>query len=186
MNVSELIAGIRSDDLQVRAEAWRHAGPVGPAALPELAELVLHDDIEVSRAARRAMWKIVRHAGRPGADAEKAATVRGLLDLLEDRIHPVVSIEVMWMLSEIGGDESVEAIASLLRDERTREDARMVLERIEGPASLAALQSALENAPDDFKLNIAQSLRQRGVQVDGLPCQKLVPIRQTDVRPVGR
>jgi hypothetical protein len=48
------------------------------------------------------------------------------------------------------------------------------------------LQEGLEVAPDDYKVNMAQSLRARGVDVPGLPCQKLVPTKQTKVTPVGR
>jgi hypothetical protein len=51
---------------------------------------------------------------------------------------------------------------------------------------LAALQTALQSAPDDFKLNVAQSLRARGAEVPGLPCEKLKPTRPTQVKPVGR
>lgn len=186
MNAGELIERIQSNDPQVRADAWLNAGPVGPAALTPLAQLVPDEDFEMSRAAKRAMWKIVRHAGRPGAAAKRSDTVRALLELLASNPPRIVGVEILWMLSEIGGDESVAPIAGCLRDIELREDARMVLERIEGQASLAALKTALDKALDDFKLNIAQSLRARGVKVEGLPCQKLVPTKKTAVEPVGR
>ena len=79
------------------------------------------------------------------------------------------------MLSEIAGDEAVRPVGRLLRNKQLREDARMVLERLPGRKSLRMLTRALEKAPDDFKINIAQSLRARGEEVPGLPCQKLVP-----------
>jgi HEAT repeat protein len=186
MNVNELITAIKSTDPQARADAWLNAGPVGAPALAPLARLVPDENFEMSRAARRAMWKIVRHAGRPGAPVESSDTVRALLDLLANNPPRIVGVEVLWMLSEIGDDESVAPIAACLRDVELREDARMVLERIEGKASLDALKEALAKAPDDFKLNIAQSLRRRGVEVGGLPCQKLVPTKKTSVQPVGR
>ena len=78
------------------------------------------------------------------------------------------------------------AISGLLENEQLREDARLVLQRIDGSESLAALKSALNSVPDDFKINIAQSLRARGVKVEGLPSQKLVPTKETQVKPVGR
>ena len=86
------------------------------------------------------------------------------------------------MLSEIGGDESVEPIARLLSDKDLREDARCSLERLPGDKAVAALKTALATAPADFKPNIAQSLRARGVTVPGLPCRKLVPTRKTGVK----
>jgi hypothetical protein len=86
------------------------------------------------------------------------------------------------MLSEIGGRNSIEPIAALLSDRELREDARMVLQRIPSRTALAALKAALEAAPDDFKLNIAQSLRQRGEEVPGLDCIKLVHTKKTNVK----
>ena len=94
--------------------------------------------------------------------------------------------EMLWMLSECAGDEAVEAAAGLLGNQELREYARMTLERIPGDQSLAALRNAMKTVPVGFKPNIAQSLRKRGVEVPGLPCQKLVPIKQTKVKPVKR
>ena len=112
--------------------------------------------------------------------------IRELLGLLGERQPRGVLVEAMWMLSEIGGNECVDPIAGLLARKALREDARMVLQRIPGDKSLGALRAALDSAGADFKINIAQSLRQRGVQVSGLPCQKLTPTKETAVKPVGR
>ena len=60
----------------------------------------------------------------------------------------------------------------------------MVLQRIPNRTAVAALRAGLINASDDFKLNIAQSLRQRGVTVDGLDCVKLIPTKKTNVKPL--
>jgi HEAT repeat protein len=119
--------------------------------------------MEVSRAARRALSKIVRHAGRPGAGSERAAVVNELLRLL-DPVHPLmIRREVVSMLSEIADDQAVTPLAALLNDPELREDARVALERIPSGQSLDALRAGLAAVPDDFKINIAQSLRARGV-----------------------
>jgi hypothetical protein len=60
----------------------------------------------------------------------------------------------------------------------------MVLQRLPGRKSLQALEAGLKAAPEDFKINIAQSLRARGQTVPGLPCQKMSPTRETSVKPV--
>ena len=180
--LEELIAHIRDESDTVRTDAWRGAGDVGAPAVKPLAAVMANDALEVARAAKRALWQIVRHGGRPGADAERKAVIAELIPLLADGQPDPVRREVLWMLSEIGGGESVEPIASVLYNKELREDARMALERIPGEASLDALEAALEAAPDDFKLNVAQSLRHRGVAVPGLPCVKLVPTKQTNVK----
>jgi len=185
-DVSALLEKIRSDDPQVRTTAWLGAGRVGAPALKPLAALAAGGELEVGRAAKRAMWKIVRDAGRPGADSERRPVVAALLPLLGDEQPVAVRREVLWMLSEIGGNESVDAMAALFSHGELREDARCALQRIPGRRSLAAFRRALTRVPEDFKINIAQSLRARGVEVPGYPCQKLVPTKQTSVKPIDR
>jgi hypothetical protein len=88
------------------------------------------------------------------------------------------------MLSEIAGDEAIEGMAALLTDQELREDARCSLTRLPGAKATAALKTALANAPEDFKPALAQSLRVRGLKVEGYPSQKLVPTKKTNVAPI--
>lgn len=182
--VKELIANIKDKNNKVRADALLSAGEVGAPAVKPLAKLVADKDVEVSRAGKRALWKIVRHVGRPGASDEKKSVVAQLRGLLGDEQPALVRREVLWMLSEVGGSGSVESIAAFLPVEEFREDARMVLERIPGKESLDALKEELKVADDDFKLNIAESLRKRGVRIRGLASVKLVPTKKTNVKPL--
>lgn len=185
-SLDNLLADIQSSDSHVRTTAWQLAGRVGAVAVQPLAKVVDDGEMEVSRAAKRAMWQIVRYVGRPGGDSkEKDAVVSALVALLSNSRSVPVRREAVRMLSEIGGDESVPALFSLLSHGDLREDARMALERIPGEESLSALKSALKSAPDDFKPNIAQSLRARGMEVRGFPCRKLVPTKQTRVKPLA-
>jgi HEAT repeat protein len=174
--VDELITKIKDKDDKVRGAAWQNAGPLGAAAVKPLASLITDPDFEIGRAAKRGLWKVVRHAGRPAADDERKAVAKELVSLLEGQ-PTVVRREVLWMLSEVGDDPAVKPIAALLSDADAREDARAALERIPGDASLAALKAALEKVPEEFKPAIAHSLRVRGVKVSGYPSQKLVPTR---------
>ena len=182
--VNKLLAGIKDADDKVRTEAWLSAGAVGAPAVMPLAETMADDDLEVARAAKRALWKIVRHAGRPRAVKEKRAVEAELVVLLGNN-HPVsVRREVIWMLSEIGGRNAIAPIARLIKNTELREDARMALERIPTKRALQALKFRFKNAPEDFKPNMAQSLRKRGVDVDGYPCRKLVPKKKTNLKPL--
>ncbi len=173
--VNRLIAKIESSDAETRTNAWQRAGDVGAPAVQPLAMVMTDDDLEVARAAKRAMWKIVRHTGRPGADTARKAVETKLRGLLGDDQPVAVRREVLWMLSEIGGMRSVKPIAALLSDKNLREDARMVLERIPIRGAVQALNAGFKAAPEDFKPNLAQSLRKRGRKVSGYPCVKLVP-----------
>jgi hypothetical protein len=139
---------------------------------------------EVARAAKNGLWRIVRHAARPDTDREKAAVIAELVSLLSGKKPTPVLREVLWMLSEIGRDESVPPIAAHLPNTELREDARMALERIPGERALAALKAGMKAVSDDFKPNLAHSLRKRGVAVHGVPDLRLKPIKETRVRPV--
>jgi hypothetical protein len=74
-------------------------------------------------------------------------------------------------------------MAALLTEKELREDARCALTRHPAPSAVAALNSALVTAPEDFKYALAESLRQRGEKVEGYPSRKLVPMAQTTVAP---
>jgi len=226
LTLQTLLARIRSDDPEVRTDAWLSAGAVGAAAIKPLAAVMRDTEpviaqlaqevetlnkapkkdkearaaldgktkelalaLESGRAAKRAMWKIVRTVGAPGQQAEEKAVVAELLDLVGPGQPASIRREVFWMLSEIGGNETIKAMREypeILEDKEVREDARCMVERIPAGTAIKALEHALERAPQDYKINIAQSLRVRGVEVPGLPCQKLVPTKKTSVKPVGR
>jgi len=173
--VNRLIAKISSSDAVTRTTAWQGAGDVGAPAVQPLAIVMTDDNLEVARAAKRAMWKIVRHTGRPGAVNAKTKVVAKLCGLLGADQPVSVRREVLWMLSEIGGMRSIRPLAELLSDEHLREDARMALERIGIKRAVQALKAGFEVAPEDFKPNLAQSLRKRGQKVSGYPCVKLTP-----------
>jgi HEAT repeat protein len=183
-DLTEIIEKIKNPDDAIRGPAWQQAGPFGAPAVKPLAEITTHQNFEVARAAKRALWKIVRQAGRPGADKDRQAVAAELIPLLAQG-DPNARREFVWMLSEIGDDTAVDPIAALLAEKDLREDARAALQRIPGDKSLAALQSALTTAPGDYKPAIAVSLRVRGVQVVGYPSEKLVPTKKTNVKAVS-
>jgi len=179
MKLEELVKEIQSDKPEVRTAAWQAAGAVGTSAVKPLAKLCAEENLEVGRAARRGLERIVHTVGAPGVQPAKLAVIRELLSLLGDDWPVSLRRDVLWWLSEIGGGESVEPIAALLKNDALREDARMVLERIPGDESLTALRNALKTVSEGFRPNIAQSLRARGEEVDRAkyPCRKLVPTK---------
>ena len=189
LTLDTLIAKIKDKDEKVRTAAWQGAGKVGPDAFKPLATVATEGELEVSRAANRAMWQIVRYTGRPGAETEKKASVEALLELVQNDQLPVqLRRDIVWMLSEIVEDADIDpsGAARFFENPDLREDVRAGLQRIGGPNSIAALKAGLESAPEDFKPNIACGLRALGVDVPGVPCLKLKPTKKTSVKPVGR
>jgi HEAT repeat protein len=185
LTVPALIAAIQSDDENMRTQAWVRAGELGPEPLKQLAQVVATGELEVSRAAQRAMWRITHTVGAPGADGRQA-TIAALTELLGDDQPIPVRREVLWMISELSdGSQAIEPIATLLKHPELGEDSCMVLERLPGANAVTALKAAFDTASEDFKYALAQSLRKRGVEVTGYPSQKLKPTKATRVRPVA-
>lgn len=179
-SVDELITQIKSKDDTVRGPAWQGAARYGAPAVRPLAAAMADADFETARSAKRALWVIVRHAGRPGATKESGAVTKELIPLL-GASPAAVHREVLWMLSEIAGDEAITAMAALLADKDVRSDALGALMRFPGRKATSAMASALKQAPEPFKFALADALRRRGEKVAGFPSEKLVPTRATSV-----
>ena len=180
--VEKLVSDLQSSDEAVRGAAWQDAATLGAPAVKPLAALMTHQDFEIARSAKRALWKIVRHAARPRADKERKAVQAELLMLLFATPLSVCR-EALWMLSEFGDSSVVEDVAKLLREAEICEDARCALERMPTSKATQALERAMETAPVDFRPALANSLRVRGHDIRGYPSQKLKPSRQTSVEP---
>jgi HEAT repeat protein len=182
-DIQGLVDRIKSPDDAISGAAWQSAGPYGAAAVKPLAALMAVGDVELARKGKRALYLVVRHVGHPAAGGERRDVEGELIVVLGSSPSPVRR-QVVWMLSEIGSERAVKAVAALLADQELREDARCALTRLPSPSAVAALKSAFATAPEDFKYALAESLRQRGEKVEGYPTRKLVPTAQTKVAPL--
>ena len=188
--VGNLIAKIKDKSDKVRAEGWLSAAKVGAAAVKPLAAVTTSgdSDLEVARAAKRALWQIVHDFGRIDAEDQHKAVLDNLQALLTDDWPDAFRREVLWMLSEIGGDSSVDSIAAVLKSRELLDDARCALQRIPGQFSLDALKAALDSVPKSYKNNIAHALRARGVEpgLEKYPQENLIPTKPINVKPAGK
>ena len=181
-----LIKNIQSEDDAMRAAARDAAGQVGAPAIGPLADIAARGELEIARAAVRAMQNIVYHAGRPGAGDEAKAVAGALIKLIADEPPMQLRRDVMWMTWQIAGSAAVPAVAALLDHPELGEDARMCLEGLPVDEAVIALKAALDAAPEDRKPALAHSLRKRGVDVPDVPDMRLVPTKETRVVPAGR
>jgi len=186
LTLDVLLKNIQSTEDPVRAAARDGAGPIGAPAVLPLAKLAADGELEVARAATRAIQNIVYHAGRPGAEGEAQAVAAELVKLLVDPQPLQLRRNVLWMTWQIAGEEAVDPVAALLTNADLREDARMTLERLPGEKATAALQAALAAAAEADRPALAHSLNVRGVATPGVPDLRLKPTKPTSVQPVGR
>ncbi|MGD0383341.1 MAG: hypothetical protein ABSA77_07475 [Thermoguttaceae bacterium] len=188
--VDNLIAKIKDKSDKVRAEGWLSAAKVGADAIKPLAAVTTSgdSDLEVARAAKRALWQIVHDFGRIDAEDQRKAVLDNLQALLTDDWPDAFRREVLWMLSEIGGDSSVDSIVAVLKSRELLDDARCALQRIPGQSSLDALKAALDSVPKSYKNNIAHALRARGVEpgLEKYPQENLIPTKPINVKPAGK
>jgi hypothetical protein len=90
----------------------------------------------------------------------------------------LVRREALWMVSEICETRpAAQPVAALLENPELKEDARLVLERLPGKAAVEALKAGFVSADEEFKFALAESLRKRGVDVEGYPSRKQLPAR---------
>jgi len=179
-SVGDFIEKIKSKDDRVRGPAWQHAETMGAPAVQPLEAVMVDQDFEIAQAARRALYRIVRHAGRPGAKTEAKAVVAELIPMLRSA-HALVRRDAAWMLSEIAGNEAIGPMSALLSDPEVREDVRCALMRFPGNRATSAFKTAFAAAPEEFKTALADTLRERGIKVQGYPSQNIVPSRKTEV-----
>jgi len=186
--VAELIRKLKSDSSETRTQAWFECGPLGAPAIPPLAALWADAaaELEVQRAARHAVAQIVRFASRPESRKSRKAVLAELHRLVEADRPSQMRRELLWLLSEIAGDESLSVLSRLLTQETVREEACMALERIPGKRSLKILQTAVGEVPADFKPVLAAALDRRGRKVSGVPSRRLEPTAQTHVQPLAQ
>ncbi len=186
LTLEMLIERIQSEDDNIRAAARDQAGPVGAAAVAPLAKIACEGELEIARAANRAIQNLVYYAGRPDASGEARAVAAELIKLVGPEPPLQFRRDVLWMLWQIAGPEAVAPVAALLGHPELRDDARMCLEGLPAAEAVDALRAGLQAAPDEFKPAVAHSLRKRGVEVPGVPELRLVPTKPTGVKPVGR
>jgi hypothetical protein len=178
--VEGMIRRIRVDDDMVRGPAFQGAGPLGAPAVRPLVDEMRAPPSDTAQAARRALWNVVRYAGRPGGGLQASAVVGEIRAVFEQSPEPIQR-ELLWMVSELGDRSIVPWLADLLEVANLREDARCALMRIPGARATTALQAALVKTEGVFASALADALRARGEAIADPPSRKLVPDRPTAI-----
>ncbi len=162
-DLQETLKQLKSDDMNERYRAWDAAGPLGAKAVAPLAELMKQDVTTIGKAGKMALQNVVNYAGRSGAEAEAKAVTVELMKVASSAYPRPIRGDALYWVGLIGGPDAIPGLVKLLNDRIIREDARTALERIPGEQSLAALKAAAASGATDFRKNIEQSIRNRGL-----------------------
>ncbi|MGC8829296.1 MAG: HEAT repeat domain-containing protein [Verrucomicrobiia bacterium] len=115
--------------------------------------------------AQMELQKIVVNTGRPGAETERKEMASALCKRVADKT--VVQPARVWlvrMLEYIGGDESVETLVSIMKenDLELRECARRALEKNPSKAAVTALRGMLTSEQDkNMRIGLIHSLGEK-------------------------
>lgn len=182
---SSVLEQLQSPDDQVRLAALLKAPELGAAAVEPLAKVFEEGSQQARITAGQALTRIVHHAGRPGADAERAAVVAALVRLTAPGRSPPLRREAVHLIAFIGSaKEEVEAVELCLWDEdrHLAEYARMALERMPGKEAYTALENAVRRAPDQDRPELIYSLSKKGERSAAPFLLKLVRSRHPKTR----
>jgi len=181
----QFLTDIQSDNADVRFAAWRRAGEVSPAVIPQLGKQAGSDNPGMAKAAREALTTMTHSVGKDPAAANRAAVVKGLLDLAGAGSAPSVRVHAIRMLSDIAGEDSAPAIAKWIQTPELAEEVAFCLERIPGNAPIKALMAAYKDAKDEFKPRILAGLgHRRAAEAVGL-CVEAMRSPNRDIAVAG-
>lgn len=136
-------------------------GELIDALLPGLAQ----EDPVARQQPQRLLEQLCLHAGRPGAEASRAAFSRAICERLGDTTPQPARVWLIRRLEMIGGAECVATLTGLLADGdgEVRETARRALQHNPSAEAGAALRAALEKTQDDaWRIALINALAARG------------------------
>jgi hypothetical protein len=169
MQNRNFLVELSSPNADVRFAAWRAAGDLPPAMIPEVGKLAGSANPGLAKAANEALTTLAHSVGKDPAAPKRAAVVKGLLELTAASWPLTLRVHAMRLLSGIAGDGDVTAIARQLGEAQMREEAIYCLERIPGDVSMKAVQAAYAPAADEFKpRNLAALGHRRVAEAAGL------------------
>ena len=183
--MADFLADLQSANPDTRFAAWRSAGGAPPSTIPELGKLAASANPGVAKAAREALTTMVHAVGKDPAAPNRAAVVKGLLDLAAPSSASAVRVHALRLLSHIAGEDSVPALSKWLADAAVREEAVYAIERIPGSAANQALMAAYPRAADDFKPRLLAALGHRRAAEAVAMCLEASQSANPEIRVAG-
>ncbi len=157
----QFIEDIKSDKEEVQLEAWTNADQEDPEVILPLSELLVSDNIKISKAADEALKRITHSVGKKLEGERWEQVVGNYVKVLEGD-YPTWSKGIaLRHLSKIGKEGCVESAVKLIGKEDLREEVVFCLERIPGKKATMALVEAVDDADEDFKPRILVALGKR-------------------------
>jgi HEAT repeat protein len=156
--VSRILERFPARDTAARDGLCAEILGLGPKAVGDVCSRVLPPGEGDDSRPRYAVNALAVCVGRPGAEEERAAFARALIDALGQARDEAVATFLLSQVQLVGKPESIPPLERYLLDERLVGPAAAALLGIGGPQAEAALLSALGEAPRDARAVLIQSL----------------------------
>jgi HEAT repeat protein len=161
VSIPALMQQLESADTATRMNAVEALSQVGAEAVEPLFSVMGGENRTTDLAARIAVQRMVHQAAAPKSRMDRAAIAQALAQQATSNRPVIVRTLAVRMLSFIGGDAEVPALAQLLANPEMGEIARWALVRIPGKASIDALAGVLPNASGELRIGIINALGAR-------------------------
>lgn len=158
-----LLNDLSSTDTKTREKAHAALVVVGPNVLDAALQRMRTENRTTVVWAKRTADRIVYNASAPGKEKERRNVERILLNFLEGDSNRTQQDTALRLLSLIGSQESVPALADWMRVRTMRERIRRALERIPGSQATDAFVDALSKTREArWKADLLRTLGARG------------------------
>ncbi|MCF6284111.1 MAG: hypothetical protein L3K26_02840, partial [Candidatus Hydrogenedentes bacterium] len=155
----ELIGDLSGNNEVKRSLARQLIPRQGAAAIPYVLPLLFQENSAVSWAANNVILDIANDVSVAGREAERATVTTTLLEALaatDDQTQQFTLLRILPVVVPEGAD--IQAIATLLSQENTRERARRALQEINTTEARTALGAALSTADPEFACALMDAL----------------------------
>jgi HEAT repeat protein len=166
-DLQTVLQQLQSQDNATRLQAIERAPEFGAAIIPHLPSLLTHQDWRIQRAGQIVLENIATRTAKLGAK-EKRDVVNALLALTKPNQPIPVRKAAVNALGICGTDEAVQTLASLLKDEKVRDDALAALKQIGSPAAAKAVADAAATAKGEWQRALLATLGEIG-RPEGVP-----------------
>jgi HEAT repeat protein len=166
-DLQTVLQQLQSQDNATRLQAIERAPEFGAAIIPHLPSLLTHQDWRIQRAGQIVLENIATRTAKLGAK-ERRDVVNALLALTKPNQPIPVRKAAVNALGICGTDEAVQTLASLLKDEKVRDDALAALKQIGSPAAAKAVADAAATAKGEWQRALLATLGEIG-RPEGVP-----------------
>ena len=180
MSRDQFLSNIQSPNADTRFAAWIQAGKQAPDVIDPLGKLLESKQPGVVKAASAALEQLAHSVGKTTGTPRRKEVTNQLRALLKQDSKKI-RVFALRCLSLIAEEDTIPAIAPLLKNPELFEEAIYCLERTPGQAADQAIIQVLDEVPDYQKIRVMAALGHRQVEAASVAIGKNLASPNKDV-----